>query len=281
MLAAHKIRLEDYLEKYQNKEEYWRIQEELQPIFRASSPWAIEHYLSKGYSEAEGRAKIAERRANIKKCSTNPYQKEHWIKKGMSESEASVKIVEYKSSTSQQPTEAFCIRRYGKELGIQKFQTFKINFKARHAKMIENLMNGGHSLHEAKLLRSLSKSGIRRVPIDVWVNFKKYRTAVDYLTKLTMLSIGEDAFSREDIDNKSLQLDHKFSCYGGWVNKISPFIIASVYNLQFISRIENCKKGQYCSITKEQLLEIYNKNPLGELREDNEVYKLINEFINE
>jgi hypothetical protein len=54
-------------------------------------------------------------------------------------------------------------------------------------------------------------------------------------------------------------LDHRFSIYDGFINKVQPEIISSVYNLQIISEYENLNKGKKSCIT---LNELYGKNLL-------------------
>jgi len=49
-------------------------------------------------------------------------------------------------------------------------------------------------------------------------------------------------------------LDHKFSVYEGFINKIDPRIISSPYNLEVISEEDNIKKGIECSIGIKELL---------------------------
>lgn len=54
------------------------------------------------------------------------------------------------------------------------------------------------------------------------------------------------------------QLDHKFSVLEGYKQNIDPEIISSYVNLEMLSVYDNASKQDKCSITKEQLLEMYS-----------------------
>lgn len=64
--------------------------------------------------------------------------------------------------------------------------------------------------------------------------------------------------------NKQLQwkdkisIDHKYSIYMGFKNKISPEIIGCIVNLELMSFSENSSKQQKCSISLHRLLNDYN-----------------------
>ena len=57
-----------------------------------------------------------------------------------------------------------------------------------------------------------------------------------------------------------LSIDHKFSISNGFDQKISPLIIGSIYNLEYILTCVNSSKGPKNSITLEDLLKKYNEN---------------------
>lgn len=54
-------------------------------------------------------------------------------------------------------------------------------------------------------------------------------------------------------------LDHKYSIAEGFKNNIDPEIIGNIINLEMIPWEENIMKNQKCSITKRELLTIYNR----------------------
>ena len=54
------------------------------------------------------------------------------------------------------------------------------------------------------------------------------------------------------------QLDHRFSIIEGFKQNIDPNIISSHINLEMLSVYENASKQGKCSITKEQLFDMYS-----------------------
>jgi hypothetical protein len=63
----------------------------------------------------------------------------------------------------------------------------------------------------------------------------------------------------KQIGRYKYHLDHKYSIYQGFLDKIDPKIISSINNLEVLSEYENCSKGISCSITKEELISEYNR----------------------
>jgi hypothetical protein len=87
-----------------------------------------------------------------------------------------------------------------------------------------------------------------------YLEFKKYRRKVYYWTSkndLTMLANFDKRSKTE------YHLDHKYSISEGFKNKVSPNIIGSVYNLEFLLSTDNVRKGTKCSITLEKLYELF------------------------
>jgi hypothetical protein len=78
------------------------------------------------------------------------------------------------------------------------------------------------------------------------INYKKYKHIINPLNLKR---------SRYEYN-----LDHIFSVAEGFVQNISPEIIASVINLQMLSSFENCSKNSESWMSKEELLEKWEKN---------------------
>ena len=57
--------------------------------------------------------------------------------------------------------------------------------------------------------------------------------------------------------NKCDTLDHMYSIFWGFYNEVPAKIIGSIYNLRYVSRSENSKKQNKCSIDLKTLLENY------------------------
>lgn len=56
---------------------------------------------------------------------------------------------------------------------------------------------------------------------------------------------------------QKISIDHKYSIMNGFNDKIPPHIIGSIFNLELLSRSENSKKLTKNSITKEELINLY------------------------
>ena len=71
------------------------------------------------------------------------------------------------------------------------------------------------------------------------------------------LSLVENIELRE---NNKFGLDHKYSIKQGFLDGILPCIIGSIHNLEILTWEENSSKGSKCSITKEDLFDLYFRN---------------------
>ena len=85
-------------------------------------------------------------------------------------------------------------------------------------------------------------------------DFKKYKRKVVSITKKQpihdLLNFNKRGVSGVD---GNYHLDHKFSIVEGFKQKISPWIIGNIINLEFIPWEENVKKRTKCSINKKEL----------------------------
>ena len=109
--------------------------------------------------------------------------------------------------------------------------------------------------HINKVIQTKINRGIFWKPDDPkYVEFKKYRRKVYYWTNKNDLS---QLLNYEKRSKTGYHLDHKYSISMGFKNDISPQIIGSMSNLEFILFTDNVKKGTNCSITKEKLYELF------------------------
>jgi len=77
-------------------------------------------------------------------------------------------------------------------------------------------------------------------------SFQKYKTLVRRLT-----TVVKNSFNI--IVNIGQHVDHKLSVYDGYHQNIPAYLIASVENLEILNSIDNLKKGNSSSITKDEL----------------------------
>jgi len=102
-----------------------------------------------------------------------------------------------------------------------------------------------------KIKQTKIDKGIIWKPDDPeYSEFKKYRRKVYYWTSKNNLNVLENSDKR---GRGRYHLDHKYSIAEGFRNKVSPKIIGSIDNLEFLHYTTNIKKGTSCSITLEKL----------------------------
>jgi len=89
--------------------------------------------------------------------------------------------------------------------------------------------------------------------------FERYERMVEYLLKYikpALTNNGEIKLSRVTDDEDGWQIDHKYSIAQSWKDKVSPFVVGSIYNLDLIKKSENKEKLYSCSIELDDLLEL-------------------------
>lgn len=108
-----------------------------------------------------------------------------------------------------------------------------------------------------KRIKTMIDRGIIACPSDRpdYINYMNEVWRYTNENDLTTLP-NHDKRGRIEIPG-SYQLDHKYSIFYGFRNNISPEIIGSLNNLEFIPSIENSKKKIKCSISIEELMNSY------------------------
>jgi hypothetical protein len=101
------------------------------------------------------------------------------------------------------------------------------------------------------------------IPIEQKNNYELYRKLVYRYTRMSLRNFNDTINPKKlkrGNKNGEYHLDHKFSISEGFKNNIPPFIIGSQYNLEYIPNKENLSKLSGCSITINDLYDIYYKN---------------------
>lgn len=91
-------------------------------------------------------------------------------------------------------------------------------------------------------------------PLQLKTEFERYKREVWNVTRKQALINLHDYNKR---GRKNYHLDHKYSVTQGFLNNIPPEIIGNIINLEMLDHKKNITKNSKCSITKEQLLELY------------------------
>jgi predicted transcriptional regulator len=94
---------------------------------------------------------------------------------------------------------------------------------------------------------------------EILPEFKKYYQKVRTITNQQPLDTLENYNKRGQAGvDGNYHLDHRFSIAKGFRNNIDPEIIGNIINLEMIPWEDNLMKNHNCSITKKELLTIYN-----------------------
>ncbi len=107
-----------------------------------------------------------------------------------------------------------------------------------------------------------------------WILYKKY---VWFLTLRNKKKLNKPK-DIEDVIKYSL--DHKFSICSGFNNNVSPFVISSLHNLEYIDYTDNLSKQANNSINLKKLYELCGYTINKSKYEYNIIIDVINEFIN-
>lgn len=121
-----------------------------------------------------------------------------------------------------------------------------------------------------EIIQKIKKS---RVENGDWISDKDrdeydlYQKQVRFFTEKSL----KDKYSIYDLEKRSLcgiddgyQVDHKYSISKGFQHNIPPEIIGCKSNLELVPWLSNTKKHNKCSITQEELIQLY-KNELKEV----------------
>ena len=100
------------------------------------------------------------------------------------------------------------------------------------------------------------------IPDDQLSELQKYRKKVWHFTRKTLNECGNELFGegwKQRRGRNKEHLDHKYSILEGFKQNMLPQIIGSKWNLQLLTENENISKGVKCSVSKEELIELFEK----------------------
>lgn len=106
---------------------------------------------------------------------------------------------------------------------------------------------------------TMLQKNANRLPLE---DFVTYRQIVTFLTEKIYKKFKQEINPhnlRRKVGSSSYHLDHKYSVFQGFVDGVSPEIIASKYNLQMLLGAENMAKGAKCHISLDHLINLYEK----------------------
>jgi len=148
--------------------------------------------------------------------------------------------------------------KFGNDAGLEKFNDWKVKISPSNSKIIEKLgyehgkafINARNSKHaETKAINSNNPY----IPKESRLDYLIYLHLVWDETHESMLRFSHLKFG-SSFNKKNLSLDHQVSIKFGFLNGIHPNIIGHIENLRYISKSENSKKRDNCSISIVELM---------------------------
>jgi hypothetical protein len=256
--------------------------------YKANKATSINNFI-KRYGEIDGTQRYNEWKskslekgyAAVKKngASQSKLSPSYYIRHGHSESDAAKMALDYQYNNSPLHIQYYIKRNksleyarkkireiHDKKIGRDSYREYlkkttnltydEITEKIRTARghfSVESL--GQEKFDErSKKIRKTFEETKRWVPLSDLSDYALYRKIVWEQTNKNDLS------SLENFENRgragvigAYHLDHKFSISRGYIDGVSPELIGSINNLEFIPWEENVRKQGDCSITKEEL----------------------------
>jgi len=115
------------------------------------------------------------------------------------------------------------------------------------------------------------------IPLKDLTKFQIYRRNVHFITRENLKKYGEKYLNNFELLNLNGELiwkdkwviDHIYTVYDGFKNKINPEIIGSIINIQIITFSENSKKQKNSHIS----LHTLNKRYIKFLKDENKIHQ--------
>ena len=168
------------------------------------------------------------------------------------------------------------------ENGINGYQKKGQKTRATHMSKIDEFGRNGYSRLATKAIikgnRTKAKKGIITSEYER-TEFKWYKLIVTYLTEKQRNEITSGFITGLAGTDDAYHIDHMYSIFNGFKNKISPLIIGHRENLQMIPWKNNVLKHTTCSISIETLLEKTGYDFETSLEEFNEILNIIKKDI--
>jgi len=255
-------------------------------------PNNILYYINKGFSQEEALVKVVEhQKKSSKKRGLLPEEErrklsprciEFYLEKGLSVEEAKEKLSQFQKNFSKE----ICVERYGIDKGIEiwksrqekwqktlnsksKEEIEKINqkknrwknlsndeskkLKLKVANSVKNTVSKRSIDDKRKVGKNISNGKVKfgyAIPREQLPEFKLYKSMVWNETKKYNLNLLENYHLR---GKKSYHLDHQYSIWQGFLDKIPPTIVGHFCNLKMIDYKQNLSKHTKCSLSLDDL----------------------------
>lgn len=147
------------------------------------------------------------------------------------------------------------------ETGKRRYDMLGEKTKNSHMSKVDgNGLNGYQRIAKEAIHKGNKTKLERGVMSRTWTYpFERYERMVEYLLKYVKPALtknGQIPLCKVTDDEDGWQIDHKYSIVQAWNDRISPFVIGSVFNLDLIKKSENQTKLNSCSIELDELLKL-------------------------
>jgi len=229
-----------------------------------TNPYSRDFVGYKDLSDEEIDNKIKEMKIKCKKSYPNyrrTNNKQYWINKGYTEEEAIAKVRERQITFSKEK----CIAKYGKTEGLKvwKERQYKWQKSLKNNNDLDfiNAKKSGvykYLIEELNFSKNKAKEIVMNFDLE---DIKNYNREVVRLSNITYNKY------KNEIDPDNLRgkehgydLDHKFSRIIGYILNVPEKIMSSKYNLDIITAYDNDSKSHKCTISLEELTNLYKSN---------------------
>lgn len=161
--------------------------------------------------------------------------------------------------------------------GLTGYQKLGAATKATHeANIDENGLNGYQQIGIKAIIKGNKTKQANGTILqdDEKSEYKHYKNLIMWLTHKNSDHLDKTLLGLAGTPD-AMHIDHMYSIYAGYKNKISPFIIGSKSNLTLLPWKENIQKWTNCSITLEELFTETNYTDEKSLNEFNIIMDII------
>ena len=129
--------------------------------------------------------------------------------------------------------------------------------RATHMSRVDELGRNGYSRLATKAILKGNQTKADKGMISLNRDkFKRYKTIVLYLTQKHRKTLVNGFVTGLAGKSDAWHIDHMFSILKGYQQKVSPFVIGHLGNLQMLPWKDNISKHSKCSVTLDKLFEI-------------------------
>lgn len=141
--------------------------------------------------------------------------------------------------------------RYGVEIPFKNKQIYN---KFKQTMISKYGFENPSQIKELKhKIRKYKEENGEWIPLENYSDFKLYKRQVLAYTRKNNL----ESLKNYNLRSNAFHLDHRYSIKQGFKDNIPTYIIGNICNLEIISSKDNSIKKDKCSITKEELFDLF------------------------